>query len=182
MGGPPGEGGAVRAVLSRLSAEAWLTGALLLLSLLCLVLMNVLVAQPKLLFGRSMSAIAPSLFPQLVLAMVAILSTGYLVARRGALLVRPAGGQEPGDLVLATKFFAVLIFYALTMAPFGFFISSALSLAALSVLAGNRSPMQVLLVSIISPVALYLVATRALAVSLPELSPIEFAYAWVFNR
>lgn len=172
----------MRAVLSRLSAEGWLTGALLLLSVGCLAAMNLLVAKPKLLFGRSLNAIEPSLFPQIVLAMLAILSAAWLVMRHRALIVRPAGNAEPGGLLLALQFFAVLIVYALTMVPFGFLISSALAMAALSVIAGNRSAVQVIAVSVLSPVALYLVATRALKVSLPELGPIEFAYAWVFNQ
>ena len=44
-------------------------------------------------------------------------------------------------------------------------------------LVGNRSPLQIGLVSIASPILLYLLATRLLAVSLPELSAIEFAYS-----
>lgn len=171
----------MKAVLSRISAEAWLTGALLLLAVLCLAFMSFLVAEPKLLFGRSLNAIKPTLFPTIVLAALALLSAGFLFARRKSLLHIATSGEEH-DVVLALKFFAVLIFYALTMAPFGFLISSALSLSAVSLLAGNRSLWQILAISLVSPVALYLVATRALAVSLPELSFIEFAYAWLFNR
>lgn len=172
----------MRAVFSRLSAEGWLAGALLVIAVLSLALMELLVAKPKLLFGRSLNAIEPSLFPSIVLAMLAILCGGYLLVRRRSLLLAPSAGKEAGSVVLALKFFAVLIFYALTMAPLGFFISTALSLGAISLLVGNRSVVQILAVSLISPVALYLVATRGLAVSLPELSPIEFAYAWLFNR
>lgn len=73
--------------------------------------------------------------------------------------------------------FAVMLFYALAMAPIGFFFSSALSLAAVAWLAGNRSILQIVAVSVISPIALYLISTRGLAVSLPELSSIEFFYA-----
>lgn len=172
----------MRAPLSRLSAEAWLTGALLLVSLSCLVLMNVLVAKPKLLFGRSLNAIEPTLFPSIVLAMIAILSAGLLFARRHTLIVKIQSEREAGSLVLALQFFAILVFYALAMNPLGFLISTALSLAAISFLAGNRSLLQILAVSVVSPIALYLIATRGLAVSLPELSTIEFAYAWIFNR
>jgi len=172
----------MKAVFSRLSAEGWLAGALLVIAILCLALMEFLVAKPKLLFGRSLNAIEPSLFPSIVLAMLAILCAAYLVARRRSLLVAANAAREEGSVILALKFFAILIFYALTMAPFGFLISTALSLAMVSVLTGNRSVLQILAVSLISPVALYLVATRGLAVSLPELSPIEFAYAWLFNQ
>ena len=77
--------------------------------------------------------------------------------------------------------FGVMFFYALTMQPFGFFISSALSMAAVSWIAGNRSVFQIIAVSVLCPIGLYLVSTRGLAVSLPELSSIEFLYARVFD-
>ena len=54
-------------------------------------------------------------------------------------------------------------------------------MVAVAWLAGNRSVVQIVAVSIISPIALYLVATRGLAVSLPELSSIEFFYARIFD-
>ena len=50
-------------------------------------------------------------------------------------------------------------------------------MAAISWIAGNRSILQICAVSIICPIGLYLVSTRGLAVSLPELSSIEFFYA-----
>ena len=56
-----------------------------------------------------------------------------------------------------------------------------ISLAAVSWIAGNRSIPQICAVSILSPILLYLVATRGLAVSLPELSWVEFLYARVFD-
>jgi putative tricarboxylic transport membrane protein len=70
-----------------------------------------------------------------------------------------------------------MFFYALAMKPLGFLLATASTLAAISYLVGNRSALQIGLVSIMSPILLYLVATRLLAVSLPELSVIEFAYS-----
>ena len=88
---------------------------------------------------------------------------------------------EDGAVGRVVMLFAVMLFYALSMSPLGFFLSSALSMVAVAWLAGNRSIVQIVAVSIISPVALYLVATRGLAVSLPELSAIEFFYARIFD-
>lgn len=166
---------------ARLTAEGWLLGALFIFSVLCVGLMGWLVAEPKALFGRALSAIAPSLFPTLVLLALAGLCAGVMVARRNVLLVR-VGTAGPVNIRPAMMLFGVLLFYALLMVPIGFLCSSALSLALISLIAGNRSPLQIGLVSLISPVALYLVATRGLAVSLPELSSIEFFYAWVLDR
>lgn len=152
-----------------------------LLGVLGVVFMSQLVAAPKLLFGRSLSAIPPSLFPKLVLATMAVLSGLLIYSLRGKLISRDSTTFEDGALRRVVMLFAVMLFYALTMAPIGFFFSSALSLAAVAWIAGNRSIPQIIAVAIISPIALYLISTRGLAVSLPELSSIEFLYARVID-
>ncbi|WP_413719332.1 tripartite tricarboxylate transporter TctB family protein [Silicimonas sp. MF1-12-2] len=164
-----------------LTAEAWLAGGLALLGLLGFVFMSQLVAPPKLLFGRSLTAIPPSLFPALVLGSLAVLAAALLYSRRGSLLASESKTFEEGALRRVVMLFGVMFFYALTMQPFGFFISSALSMAAVSWIAGNRSVFQIIAVSVLCPIGLYLVSTRGLAVSLPELSSIEFLYARVFD-
>jgi len=154
---------------------------LTLLGVLGFVFMSYLVAEPKVLFGRSLTAITPSLFPKLVLATMAVLASMLLYSLRGSLTSRESKTFEDGALRRVVMLFAVMLFYALTMEPIGFFISSALSMAAVAWIAGNRSLLQIGAVSIISPIGLYLVATRGLAVSLPELSSIEFFYAGIFD-
>ena len=167
--------------IKQLTAEAWLAIGFALLGILGLVFMSELVAKPKVLFGRSLTAIPPSLFPALVLAAMAILACMLIYALRGSLLSQESKTFEEGALGRVVMLFLVMLFYALTMAPIGFFLSSALSLAGVAWIAGNRSLPQILAVSVISPIALYLVATRGLAVSLPELSAIEFFYAGVID-
>ena len=168
-------------VLKFLTAEAWLAGLLALLGILGLAFMSDLVAAPKVLFGRSLTAIPPSLFPSLVLGALAILACMLLYALRKSLLADESKTFEEGAFLRVVLLFAIMIFYALTMSPLGFFISSALSLVGVAWLAGNRSIVQICIVSVVSPIALYIVATRGLAVSLPELSTIEFFYARVFE-
>ncbi len=168
-------------LIKDITAEAWLTLALVLLGVLGLVFMSSLVAEPKVLFGRSLTAITPSLFPTLVLAALAVLGGLLLFSLRGSLMSRSSTTFEDGALGRVVMLFAVMLFYALTMAPLGFLISSVLSMIAVAWIAGNRSIPQIIAVSVISPVALYLLSTRGLAVSLPELSSIEFFYARVFD-
>ncbi len=163
--------------LKDITAEAWLTLGLALLGVLGVAFMSFLVAAPKVLFGRSLTAIPPSLFPTLVLATLAVLSGALLYQLRHRLFSRESAAFEEGALRRVVLLFAVMLFYALTMAPLGFFFSSALSMAAIAWIAGNRSLPQILIVSIVSPILLDLVSTRGLAVSLPELSAIEFLYA-----
>jgi len=163
---------------SMIEADVVLGALLLLLCCLGLVFLGSLVAEPKVLLGRSLTAIAPSLFPSLVLAGLAVLSALFLTrtVRRSPKTATEDGMERP-NLRRAFLLFAIMIAYALAMKPFGFLLSTVLALALVSYLVGNRSPLQIGLVSIISPVLLYLLATRLLAVSLPELSAIEFAYS-----
>ncbi|MEL6520822.1 MAG: tripartite tricarboxylate transporter TctB family protein [Pseudomonadota bacterium] len=158
-----------------------MAGGLALVGVLGSVFLSFLVAEPKVLFGRSLTAIAPSLFPSLVLGGLAILACLLIYSVRASLFSAESTEFEEGALGRVAAFFGVMVFYALTMSPLGFFISSALSMAAVSWLAGNRSIPQIIAVSVIGPVALYIVSTRGLAVSLPELSSIEFLYARVIE-
>lgn len=163
---------------NRIDPEVLVGAAICLLSVLGLAFTGALVAEPKVLFGRALTAIPPALFPQLVLASLALLSAAFLVRR----VTRPGGirsaaaGDVPGWR-RGVLLFAIMTLYALTMEPVGFLLSSVVALVLVSVLVGNRNPVQIALLAVIAPVALYLVATRLLAVSLPELSAVEFIYA-----
>ena len=167
--------------IKSITAEAWLTGAFALIGVLGILFMSDLVAKPKALLGRTLTAIEPSLFPLLVLGALALLACGLLFTLRGSLLAKQSNTFDEGAVYRVVALFAVMFFYALTMAKIGFFISTLMSLAAIAWIAGNRSLSEISAVSIISPIALYLVATRGLAVSLPELSSIEFLYARILN-
>ncbi|MCV0429312.1 MAG: tripartite tricarboxylate transporter TctB family protein [Roseibium sp.] len=173
----------MNAVNKRIDPAVIVSAILCTLSVLSILFMSQLVAPPKVLFGRSLTAISPSLFPYLILTALATLNVLYLYHCKN----RPDGFWSEPDFNDASRtkgylFFAVMLFYALTMVPFGFFISSALSLAMTTILVGNRSLLQILLISVLPPVVLYLGATRLLAVALPELSPIEFFYAYVLGE
>ena len=161
----------------RLTPEVVMTTILLILSVLGLVFMGYLVAPPKLLMGRALTAILPGLFPSLVFSAIAVFSALFLFSLRGA------PGQEQGETPAPSEwqrgivFFGIMILYALTMVPIGFLFSSAIAIALLSIQMGNRSPVQTLLLSLLSPMLIYLAATRLLAVSLPELNTIELFYS-----
>ena len=79
-------------------------------------------------------------------------------------------------------FFITLVMYGILLKPIGFLISSFLVISALSLLLGNRNLVQILLVALLCPVVLYLLATRGMLVSLPELNQIELFYANIINR
>jgi putative tricarboxylic transport membrane protein len=161
----------------RPTPEVVILAALMVASVLTLVFMDSLVAEPKLLFGRSLSALEPSLFPSMVLRVMAL-----LCALRLFLLNREEAGEDQSGLSAAewrrgAAFFGIMILYALTMLPLGFTISTAITIMLLSRLLGSQSVVQVVLLALVAPVLLYLAATRLLAVSLPELNLIEMAVA-----
>lgn len=144
------------------------------------VFLGSLVAPPKVLLGRSLTAIPPSLFPSIVLSLLFVLCAIQLV-----ISFRAASASDEVDRIVGWRrgavFFGIMTVYALVMVHLGFIISSALAIAALSLYIGNRSIVQIVLVAVIAPILLYLAATRLLAVSLPELNAIQLAIAQVFE-
>jgi putative tricarboxylic transport membrane protein len=161
----------------KLTPELAVVAVLMVLSALSVVFIGALVAPPKILMGRSLTAIPPNLFPLIVLSLLAVLCASYLFWRSRNADVGEVGGFNFQGWDRGAALFGLMLLYALTMEPFGFLISSAMSLALISWLAGNRTIWQVIALSLIGPPTLYLLATRVLAVSLPELSTIEFAYS-----
>lgn len=157
--------------------ETLTTLALLIGSILSLVFMNSLVAAPRALFGRSLSAIPPSSFPTITLTLMAILCATALFLIMTGTVAEQTTKMERAEWVRAILLFGILVLFALTMAPFGFLISTSVAITLISLLMGGRSPIQIGLVAVLGPVCLYLAATRLLAVSLPELVAIDVFYA-----
>lgn len=148
---------------------------------LSLAFIGSLVAAPKLLFGRSLTAIPPSMFPVIVLGLLLVLSLALLVLH---FRNPPEIDDGPNGLEgwrRGAVFFGIMTLYALTMVPLGFLISSAITTALLSWMIGNRVIWQIAILSLVAPILLYLAATRLLAVSLPELNAIELFVARFFN-
>ena len=164
-----------------LSPEILTLNALLVASVLSLIFMNALVATPKVLFGRSLSAIPPSLFPTIVLTLLAIMCLAALLMIRNRLSPLPTMGMSQSEWLRAAILFGIMTLYALTMIPFGFLISTAIATTLISLHMGARSIFQIGVVALVGPMALYLAATRLLAVSLPELNSIELFYARVLT-
>ncbi len=165
--------------------EFAVSGVLLLVAVAFVIFIDNVVAAPKMLLGRSLSAIEPSAFPLVAMVMMIGLCSAFLLtAYRGAAEPVPAQSDIEGrtDWFRVGAFFGILILYALMFDPIGFLISTFVAMVLLSFLAGNRSPFQILILSSAGPIGLYIIATRLLRVSLPELSQIEFAYAMVLGR
>ncbi|AKS47199.1 putative tricarboxylic transport membrane protein [Octadecabacter temperatus] len=163
------------------SPEVKMLVVLFLGAVLSLVFLSFLVAEPKALFGRSLSAIAPTLFPGIVLFLMAVMCGIEFFMIRAGTVAEPEEGMSRPEWVRAAMLFGTLTLFALTMQPFGFLISTAIATTLISLQMGARSPIQIALVAIVGPVALYLAATQLLAVSLPELNSIELFYSRVLS-
>ena len=165
--------------------EIAVAGILLFVAAAIVIFIDKLVAPPKMLLGRTLTAIEPSLFPLVDMALMIGLCALFLLFawRKRATWSAEADlpESETSNWGRVCILFAILIFYALVLKPFGFLISTIIVMVLLSLLAGNRNVPQILAMAILSPIALYLVATRLLLVSLPELSGIEFAYEAVLG-
>lgn len=162
---------------------AFVTGTIALAAILA---MPYLVASPKVLFGRSLSAIPPSLFPYVTLVSILLFSVGLLAislinfqSKRKQIngeSTSPSIDIE-NDWLKKGAFFVVLVAYGLLLKPLGFLISSGMAITLASLLLGNRQWIQIALLAVLAPACLYLIATRGMLVSLPELNPIELFYS-----
>ncbi|MEP5155377.1 tripartite tricarboxylate transporter TctB family protein [Planktotalea sp.] len=145
----------------------------LVFSTLGFVFMGALVAKPKVLFGQSLTAITPSIFPSIILGLLALLCLAHLIIAKRNFV--PSNEQGIIGIGRGAVFFSIMTVYGLVLVPLGFIISSSITIAVLSWYTGNRSKLQIALIAILAPIFLYLSATRLLAVYLPELDVIELA-------
>lgn len=171
-------------------------------ALAAILAMPVLVASPKLLFGRSLSAIAPSLFPYVTLSLIVLLSAALCIVSLANATLRQSRSetnpdisdervtpdtnlsddeQQDGNWGKQALFFLLLVGYGLLLKPIGFFLSSCIVITLASLLLGNRHWVQIGLLAVLAPICLYLIATRGMLVSLPELNSIELLYSHVIE-
>ena len=165
--------------------ESAVAGSLLMLAIAFIAFMEALVAKPKLLFGRSLSAIEPTFFPIIGMAMMVFFCSLFFIRAYRNPGSADASEETPADetdWLRVGAFFLVLLFYALTFSRIGFLSASFLSMVAISLLAGNRNFLQIVAFSFLLPLAFYLVATRLLLVSLPELAPVELFIARILGN
>lgn len=165
--------------------ETAVAGSLLMLGIGFIAFMEALVAKPKMLFGRSLSAIEPTLFPLIAMGMMILFCAVFFIQayRHSATgLTDTEEAAAETDWLRVGSFFLVLFFYAMAFDRLGFLTSTFTTMVALSLLVGNRHYGQIVLFSFALPLAFYLVATRLLLVSLPELGFIELAIARILGN
>ena len=126
------------------------------------------IAKPKLVMGRALMGLKPTLFPRLATFGAIVISVWYL-----AISFRISEKnlfKEVGRNTYFKVFASLIVFivYALLFEPLGFVLSSFLMAGALSTYYGNRNILIGLVVSVGVPIGIYYVFTKLLTVSLPE--------------
>jgi len=137
-------------------------------SLFLLISIPYQIEKPRLILGRSLTGLDPALFPRVTAGCMLLLSIAYLIRSRNMKEANNFRGVELSGYVNVAVTVVVLAIYALLLEPIGFVASSALTVAALTTLYGNRNIFLIGLTSLGIPLAIYYLCTRFLLVFLPE--------------
>ena len=126
------------------------------------------IAKPRLVMGRSLTALDASLFPYIALGALLLLSLMFLYRCL-------KGGQKTQSFDFTLSGFSrtliclsIFLAYALLMNLVGFITASGLTLFALTTYFGNRNWILGIGVSVLFPVVIYFLFLHAFQVYLPE--------------
>ncbi len=164
--------------MSQPRADVTFTAVVLLLAVLGLVFGGWLIAEPLIPLDRDTLAMDPRVFPTLILAGTALVAFIFLLiqSKQGALWVTRTGGDSAGGSTALYRqgiFVVITVACALVLTTLGFLTTMFLLMASTSILVGNRSPLQILTISVVLPLSFYVVVTHVLRTELPEVDIIE---------
>ena len=142
---------------------------LLVFSVVAYLLIPYQIEKPRMVFGRTLMNLEPSLFPRLSIAGLFLLSLWYLT--HSFQIPEKNLFKEMGraGVTRVGVTFLVCLGYALLFEPLGFVLASALMVLILTVYFGNRNIFLILAVTAGAPLVVYYLFTTALKVSLPEM-------------
>jgi hypothetical protein len=127
------------------------------------------IEKPLIIFGQSLNALNPTLFPSIVafgflgLSVWSFFKSFSIEETNGLAILDQEAITNVGIIIVA------LFAYALLMTPLGFIPSSAILVAGLSFYFGIRNILMILFVSIGVPTSIYFIFTKGLKVFLPEI-------------
>ncbi|GGK35666.1 tripartite tricarboxylate transporter TctB family protein [Salinarimonas ramus] len=123
--------------------------------------------EPPRLFGLEPTGLSPELFPSLVAGAFVAVGLVYAVASLRMGSTNPFAALPRGAWLNLGVVLAAMIGYVALLRPVGYVGASAAVAAIVSSYYGSRSVVGIALVSIGAPVAIYVLFTRVLGVSLP---------------
>lgn len=169
-------------------ADSILVAVVLLLTVAALAFGGPLIDEPPFALSSDISPLDPRLFPTVVLVGLAAVCGLFLINRARELeqagshpIAAASAADVAGGLKRQLSFLVVIVVCALLLEHAGFLITMFLLMAATSLLVGNDSLPQILSISAILPLSLYVLVTHFLRTSLPELDAIETALAPLLN-
>ena len=154
-------------------ADVTFSAVVLVLAVLALLFGGWLIAEPPIPLGPDILAMSPSVFPTLVLAGTVLVSFLFLLTQaRAGTLWKPPGSTEDragyGELYRQGLFVVITVTCALLLTSLGFLTTMFLLMTSTSILVGNRSPLQILALSVVLPLCFYVAVTHVLRTELPE--------------
>lgn len=162
-------------------ADVRFTAVVLVLAILALVSGGRLIVDPPIPLSNDLLAMNPRVFPFLILVGTVVVALSFLVNQaRGAGVESsdsPAAVGSSSAIWRQVTFLVITVTFALLLDTLGFITTMFLLMASTSVLVGNRSPIQILSISIIIPVSFYIVVTHVLRTALPEVDIVQRALA-----
>jgi putative tricarboxylic transport membrane protein len=124
--------------------------------------------KPKLLFGRTVIDMGPTLFPQIAAYGLFLSSVVYLLQS----LITPEHNPFRDIIPRARRDIAVMLValfcFATAFEPLGFIIASFGLTAGISIYLGNRNPLTIAALSVGVTSSVYWVFTNLLQIALPE--------------
>lgn len=154
-------------------ADVRFTIIVLILAVLALAFGGRLIADPPIPLASDLLAMNPRVFPFLILLGTVVVALIFLLneARAGAFGATRATqveGESSTTLWREAVFLFITVTCALLLSTLGFITTMFLLMSSTAVLVGNRSPIQILSISILIPVSFFIIVTHILRTALPE--------------
>jgi len=159
-------------------ADVRLSVVVFVLAVLALLFSGQFIAESLIPLSGDLLAMNPRVFPTLILACTAVVALIFLVnqAREGAFKAagqsERAGGPSTA-LWRQVAFLVITVTFALLLTTLGFVTTMFLLMVSTSVLVGNRSPAQILSISIVIPIGFFIIVTHVLRTALPEVDIVQ---------
>ncbi len=141
---------------------------LIVFSAVLLIIIPDQIAKPKLLMGRALMGLKPTLFPYIAGSLLLLLSIWYLVKSFSLDETNLFRQLDRNGALKVSVSIAVFLAYALLMVPLGFVVSTFLAMLVLTTFFGNRNFVIGISISVAVPLIVFFGFTRLLSVSLPE--------------
>jgi len=155
-------------LFARLSVNSYVALLFIVLSLIFFFLIPYQIEKPKLVMGRALMDMTPTLFPRIATVGLGAMSVLFFIQT----LLKPEENPfKDLDRVALGKyviFLLILTAFAWMFDPLGFILSGIIITAVLTVFLGNRNIYMVALLSISVPITVYFVFNKLLKISLPE--------------